>query len=85
MGRKESNRTNKTKFISTRSRLGLLPVNFCSFVTELWPLTILFPINIFRTNGQNWINFVYALICTRSGLGLLPVIFLKFVRVTGLD
>ena len=41
----------------TRSRLGLLPVIFGLFVTELWPLTyvrISFPLNIFRTNEQNF-------------------------------
>ena len=38
-------------YILTRSRLGLLPVIFCLFVTELWPLIdmILFLLNIFRT------------------------------------
>ena len=39
-------------FILTISRLGLLPVMFCLFVTELWPLIdvrISFPHNIFRT------------------------------------
>ena len=39
-------------FILTRSRLGLLPVMFCLFVTEMWPLIdvrILFLLNIFRT------------------------------------
>ena len=37
-------------FILTISRLGLLPVSFCLFVTELWPLIvrILFLLNIFR-------------------------------------
>ena len=40
--------------IVTRSRLGLLPVIFCKFVTELWPLIdviFLFLLNILRTNG----------------------------------
>ena len=43
-------------FILTRSSLGLLPVIYDLFVTELWPLVcvrILFLLNIFRTNGQN--------------------------------
>ena len=38
--------------ILTRSRLGLLPVMFCLFVSELWPLTdlrILFALIIFGT------------------------------------
>ena len=38
-------------FILIISRLGLLPVIFCSFVTELWPLIdvrIYFLLNIFR-------------------------------------
>ena len=46
--------------ILTRSRLGLLPVIFRKFVIELLPLIdvrILFPLNIFRTNRQNFINF----------------------------
>ena len=41
-------------FIFTKSRLGLLPVIFDIFVTELWPLIyarILFLLNIFRSNG----------------------------------
>ena len=32
----------------TRSRLGLLRVNFCNYTTQLWPLVIvkiLFPLN----------------------------------------
>ena len=40
------------EFILARSRLGLLPVKFCLFVTELWSLIdvrISFPLNIFRT------------------------------------
>ena len=42
--------------ILTRSRLGLLAVIFCLFVTELWPLIhvrILFPLNLFN----KWIEF----------------------------
>ena len=38
-------------FILTISRLGLLPVIFCLFVIELWPLIdvrVLFLLNIFR-------------------------------------
>ena len=41
-------------FILTISRLGLLPVIFCLFVTESWPLIdvrFLFLLNIWRTNG----------------------------------
>ena len=40
------------EFILARSTLGLLPVMFCLFVTELCPLIdvrISFPLNIFRT------------------------------------
>ena len=46
--------------ILTRSRLGLLPVIFCKFVTELWPsidVRISFPLNIFRKNRQNLTKF----------------------------
>ena len=46
--------------ILTRSRLRLLPVIFCKFVKELWPLIdvrISFPLNILRANGQNFIKF----------------------------
>ena len=42
--------------IFTRSRLGLLRVNFCTFITELWPfidVRISFPLNILRMNRWN--------------------------------
>ena len=54
-----TNQQNVTKliyaYILTRARLGLLPVIFDLFITELWPLIdvrIPFPLNIFRANGQ---------------------------------
>ena len=37
--------------------LELLPATYDLFVTELWPLVyvrISFPLNIFRTNGQDF-------------------------------
>ena len=37
-----------------RSMLGLLPVSFCIFTADLWPLIlvrILFPLNILRTKN----------------------------------
>ena len=46
--------------ILTRSRMVLLPVIFCEFVTELGPLIgvrILFPLNILRTNLLNFAKF----------------------------
>ena len=50
---------------STRSRLGVLHVNFCKFTTELWPF-VLFKF-CFRSISceqidQTWSNFAYALI-----------------------
>ena len=47
-------------FVLTRSSLGLLHVIFCTFVTELWPSfydKISFPLNILRTNWQNFNKF----------------------------
>ena len=44
-------------FILTRSRLGLLPVIFRIFVTELWSLIyirISFLLNILWTNGESF-------------------------------
>ena len=79
------NGQNFTKFyILTRSRLELLSIIFCLFVTHpvmaLIDFRISFPLNIFRKNGQNLTNLsTCALIFTRSRLGLLPVIFLKFI------
>ena len=64
--------------IMTRSRLGLLPVNFHKFVTELWPLIDVrfsFPPNILTTYGYSFTKFCL----TRSRLGLLPVIYHKCV------
>ena len=49
--------------------MGLLPDIFRIFITKLWPLIdvrISFLLNIFRTNGQNFTKFVYALVLTRS-------------------
>ena len=69
-------------FILTKSSLGLLHVIFRTFVPELWPLiyaTILFPLNIMRTDGFSP-NFIYAFILTRSSLGLLPFIYDLFVK-----
>ena len=43
----------------TRSRLGLLSVVYSKFETELWSLIdvrISFSLNIFRTNGHNFIK-----------------------------
>ena len=60
-------------FILTRSSFGLLHIIFCAFVSEVWPLIyarISFPLNIFRTTGQNSQNFIYALTLTRSRLEL---------------
>ena len=62
--------------ILTRSRFGLLPVIFLKFVM-LWPLVdvrISFPLNIFRTNGQNSIKF-----CICIDIGKIYVIFHKFL------
>ena len=47
-------------FVLTSSSLGLLHVIFHTFVPELWPLIyakISFPLNILRTNGQNFTKF----------------------------
>ena len=44
-------------FILTRSMLRLLHIFFCTFVPVLWPMIyakISFPLNILRTNGQNF-------------------------------
>ena len=49
--------------IMTRFRLGLFHVIFSKFVLDLWPLIdvrISFLLNIFRTNGQ---NFIILCIC----------------------
>ena len=46
--------------ILTRSRLGLLCIHFCKFITELWPLIdvrISFPLNILRTSWWNLTKF----------------------------
>ena len=43
--------------ILSRSRSGLLHINFCKFIMELWPLVnvrISFPLNIL---GTNWLEF----------------------------
>ena len=66
----------------TRSKLGLLPVIFRKFVTELLPLIdviILFTRNIFRTNRYNFTKFYIAFTLRRFRLRLLPGIFRKFV------
>ena len=54
--------------ILTRSRLGLLRVNFCKFITVVWHLILEFcfcSISWEQTDGIRP-NFVYALILTRS-------------------
>ena len=65
----------------TRSRFGLLRVNFPKFITELWPLVdvgISFPLNILRTN---WWNVTRFCICieTTSRLGLLRINFRELI------
>ena len=53
-------------FILTRSALGLLPIIFCTFVPELWLLIyakILFPLNILRKNGQNFMHSYWQDLC----------------------
>ena len=71
--------------ISTRSRVGLLPIIFRAFVIELWHLTdvrILFRISFLLNTFVSWEqmdrispNFKYALILTRYKLGLLRIFF----------
>ena len=65
----------------TRSRLGLLRINFHKFITELWPLIdvrILFPLNILRTN---WWILTKICICIDIDKGLLHDNFCKFITV----
>ena len=60
-------------FILTRSRLRFLPVIFCLFVIESWPLM---DVSISFLEQMNRIrpNFVYVLILTRSSSVLLTII-----------
>ena len=74
---------NFTKFyasILTSPKLGLIPVIYCSFVTELWPW-LMSECRFYSISSKQtdiiWSNFVYDLICTRSWLWLLSVNFLK--------
>ena len=51
-------------FLLTRSNLGLLHIIFHTFVPELWSLIyakILFPLNILRTNWQNFTKFYMSI------------------------
>ena len=64
-------------FILRRFRLGLLPVIFCKFVIELWPLIgvrIYFPFNILRKNRQNFTKF-----CICIDIDKIQGIFCKLV------
>ena len=67
----------------TRSRSGWdVTCYFCSFVPELWPLidvSILFPLNVFRTNGLNLTKVCICFDIYKSRFRRLPFIFLKFV------
>ena len=58
--------------------LGLLCIIFGTLLTELCPLIdvgVSFPLNILRTNGQIFTNFIYVFILTRYRSELLPVSF----------
>ena len=64
--------------IWTRSRLGLLRVNFRELITELWPLIDFrtwFPLNILRTNWWNLPNFAYAFILGYLGWDYYKSVF----------
>ena len=71
--------------ILTWCRFRLLHLNFCLFITELWPLIdvrISFPLNILKTNWLIFTKFCNALILSRSTLGLLGINFsLIYIRV----
>ena len=71
-------------FIMKRSRLGLLAVIFRLFVTELWPLIdvrISFPVNIFRTNEQNFIKICICIDIDKIYIRIvIRIIFRKFVK-----
>ena len=61
-------------FILTRSSLRLLHVIFRSFVPELWPLIyakISFPLNILRTNGQNFTKFYICIHNDKIYIGIV--------------
>ena len=60
--------------IFTIARLGLLYINFCKFITELWPLIdvrISFLLNCWELLDGFWPNFAYALLLTTSRLRLV--------------
>ena len=88
-------------FILTRSSLGLLHAMFRSFVPELWPLIyakISFPLNILRTNWQNFTKFyicihidkIYIVIVTQHFLHICTRVMalnlpLNFVSIQYLE
>ena len=75
--------------ILTRSRFGLLPEIFRKFVKELWPLIdvrFLFSLNIFRTNGQNFIKFCKCFDIDKIWFGIVTCHFSQICkRVKALD
>ena len=75
--------------ILTRSRLGLLPVIFREFVTELVPLIDVrfsFPINILRTNAYNFTKFCICIDIDKISIGIVTCNFSQICsRVMALD
>ena len=65
------------------SGLGLLRVNFCQFVIELWPLIdfkifrISLPLNIYRTNWSNLTKFWICIVSDKIWVGIVTRQFLQ--------
>ena len=75
--------------ILTRSRLVLLPVIFCKFATELWPLIYVriliyvkiefsFPLNILWTHWQNFTKFYICFHIDKIYVGIVTHHFSHF-------
>ena len=61
-------------FILTRSMLGLLHIICCTFVPKLWPFVYSkysFPLNILRTNGQNFTKFYIIIHIDKIYVGIV--------------
>ena len=64
----------------TRSRLGLLPIHFCKFITELWILIIVrisFLLSILGTNRWNQTKFFISVDVGQIYVGIATIPFLQ--------